>query len=60
MQADISLIYDSMSNKLGVACTSLAAVIIAASFLQWVAVFFLLIVLQKYKPDPKKENVKEV
>lgn len=49
MQSDLNLIYDAMSNKLGVASTSLAAIIIAVSFLQWIAVFFLLIVLNKYK-----------
>ena len=48
---DVNNIYLAMGNKLAPPSSALGACIVAVSFFQWVSVFCILVILNKYKED---------
>lgn len=55
MKGDLNILFNQMQNNLGPASASLAGAIIAVSFLEMISIFFLLIVIFRYREDPTKE-----
>jgi hypothetical protein len=58
MQTDLYSFYDQLSNNLATNASSLGGIIIAVSFLQAIAIFFMLIVLLKNAGAAAEESAK--